>query len=202
MTDPVPTKNRLERLHAALDSAANSFHNDRDESPENQPNREGSALAVTAVINYLRDMKFERRLIEPLRAILAAFADVDDGTSNSLFIPQSSEGGAPPLAHRRAADLGMASAIVSLLMTREHGEEEAAVRVVSVLNACGTTVAKRQDVSETSALINWRKTLKAGKKGATARKVYDGFCSPPQYENLSADELLQRLRQALSPESS
>ena len=96
----------------------------------------------------------------------------------------------------------MASAIVSLLMMRQHEEEEAAIRVVRVLNACGITVAKRPDVSEAAALINWRKKLKAGMKSSAAQDIYDSFCSPAQYENLSSDELLGRLRQALSPKSS
>lgn len=193
---------RLDRLREKLSAAGDAYYAEGGEETGVHPNREGSAMALAAVTSFLRNMKFERRLLEPLRAILAAFADVDEGTSNSLFTPQDSEGGAPPLAHRRAADLGMASAIITLLMARGHKEREAAVRVAGVLSACGVTVAKRAGGSDATALISWRKKLKSGMKGVVAQGVYDGFCSPPQYQNLSADELLRKFRQAVSAKSS
>ena len=202
MTGTNPEEDLLGRLRVAMATAADSYHAGTGEDDDRGHEREGAALALAAVTDYLTNIGFDRRLIAPLRATLAAIADIDEGTNNELFILRTSEGGAPPLGHRRAADLGMASAIMTLLMMRGGTEHEAAVRVARVLNACGVNVAKRPGVREEAALINWRKKLKSGKKDRAAQNIYAGFCSPPQYENFSAEDLLRTLRKALSPESS
>ena len=73
----------LEELQQELAIAAHTFSTKADEPDEKNYECEGAVQALVAVLMYLRKEKFDRRQVEPLKALLGALADADNGTNTN-----------------------------------------------------------------------------------------------------------------------
>jgi hypothetical protein len=186
----------LDQLQNSLAGAANIFSTKADEVDETNYKRKGALQALIAVCKYLREEKFDRRQVEPLRVLVGALADADDGSTNEIIAVRKIISGAPPRQHDQSAVLGVASAIVTLLMRKGAKLEDAASQVARILNQFDIWVGKSREGNEIKALINWRKKLMAGKQGDVARGAYDPICTP-KYKNYPANELLNLLSEFL-----
>ncbi len=186
----------LDQLQNSLASAADIFSTKADDVDETNYKCEGAVQALIAICNYLKEEKFAHRHVEPLKALVGALADADEGTENEITSIRKSNG-ASPRQHERSAVLGFACAIVTLLIGNGIGLKEATSQVARVLNQFGIRVGKSREGNEATALKNWRKKLMGGKQGNIARGVYDASNSS-QYKDLPPRELLNILRKHLA----
>ncbi len=182
-------------LHEKLIAADQIFKTEPADSDGENVQREGIVAALLAVQEYLRALGVEADFRDPIRSMIGALADLENGRMNPITEPSKREGGGRnSITNDVAAYRGHAAGVVTLLMVEGMRLPNAARRVASALGQEGFTISDREDRNQTQALINFRKALLAGRgKNKIARGVYDSIVSCKQYGPGAGDKLLEGL---------
>jgi peptidoglycan/xylan/chitin deacetylase (PgdA/CDA1 family) len=183
----------LDELALTLEEAAKTYRTENLDDLERNYPREGVVAALMAVQAYLRAAGIRHTDRDPIRAVVGALGDAEEGRHNKLLAVAKSDG-RDPIGNEISAYRGHAVAIVTLLKNQGMKVRDAARKVASALDREGFQFTAREDRNQTKALINLRKSLMAG-RGANevSRAVYRAVVDCDQYGPDTAERLLDEL---------
>ena len=183
------------KLYEKLIAADRTFKTEPADSDCQNFKREGIVAALMAVQEYLRAQGVEANVRDPIRSMIGALGDLENGRMNPITDPNKREGGGRnSISNDDAALRGLAAGTVTLLMASGAKLQEAARRVARALSQEGFTISNREDRDHTQSLINFRKALMAGRgKNETAAGVYNNAVSLHPKEPNAGERLLKEL---------
>ena len=194
-TDDI-TPDAFARMLGQLEAAAEEFSTTSGVD-DIQHMRLGIVDAITAFHEFLRANGAHARLINPTRFLLAAMGDIAEGRSHPLFHPGDPEGvpaGRPTIDNQTSAIRGQAAGIVTLLVKDGMRLQEAADRVARMTSTHGFQFSNRDDRKPGQALINFRRSLMAGRgRNPVAREVYHTVVLLSREYDNAAEVLMQDL---------
>lgn len=197
---------RLLELSDRLQAAEMTFKTDSLNTDSVNFKREGIVAALIAVQDFLRAEGIEAHIRDPIRSMIGALGDVDEGRKNPILERRAQDAphGRKPILNDIAAIRGHAAAVVSLLMDNGMAQKEAAQKVSRALRHQGFVFSDREDRDQRQALLNYRKSLMAGRgKNEVAKKIYDTIweCRKhgPDAGNLMLEELVKKVKKVSKP---
>lgn len=199
-------ESQLSELQKNLELAEATYKTDSLGADTVNYQREGIVEALIAVQNFLRAEGIEAHVRDPIRAIIGALGDADNGQENPILERRSSlsSSGRKPIRNEVAAFRGHAAAVVSLFMYSGMTLQEATTKVARTLSHQGFKFSNRDDQDQAKALLNFRKALMAGRgKNEAARAVYDNVWSCRRYGSdageLMLKDLVEKVRKVSKP---
>ena len=187
---------RLSELHIGLAKAESLFKDKSIDAGSDNFQREGIVSALMSVQEFLRAEGFESHLRDTIRTLIGALGDIDKGRDNPIFQKEKLENitGRKTIRNDIAAMRGHAAALVSLYMNKGMKLNDAAHKVATALKRHGFVFSNRDDRDQALALINFRKSLLAGRvKNKVARAIYDTVWDCRYQDPNAGDRLLEEL---------
>jgi hypothetical protein len=171
-----PTQDQIEEWQAIVDTglprALATLENGLKFANALEEKELGVQNAINAILAFILSIPRLSDSAEPLRKVLAAFQDADDGVLPSLFTPKRQ-------AHRPLAPTderiirGSAAGAMDLLMTcLKYTKHDAARLVAETMYSVGIQVGDpRKERPPTKTIASWRDRAKSGDK----RNHYDAM---------------------------
>ncbi|MBT3358815.1 MAG: hypothetical protein HN403_04200 [Rhodospirillales bacterium] len=184
---------RLQELRERLEAAVTMFKTVSFNEGNVNFEREGIVAALMAIQDFLRAEGFEAQIRHPIRSMIGALGDADEGRRNPILERRTQDvpHGRRPVSNDDAAFRGHAAAVVSLFMNSGTKLREAAQKVARALSQHGYFFSDRDDRDYAKAIINYRKSLMAGRgKNEVAKKVYDSVWDCRKYGHNAGERLL------------
>ena len=170
-----------DQLHTALEGAAKN------------PSKRAAAVALKAVIAHLQMTGTPKRLLRPLKLILASFDDRDHGRLPEIFKP-TPKTGSPGDPNAKVDRRAFACALVTFA-GRHNGQQlkDIAADVAPLVGMWGDDC---RGIAPEDQLLEWRHGLR--KKSKRARRHYDLCLWQMEHDKIPPDEAVAKALKTLA----